>query len=73
MIKFFSPGKQLEVHRNINNKWDAKRSADVTPVVNLRISLCTSDEASNQGQGSSEIQNRDISGPTKRTDVPQQF
>ena len=50
--------------------------AGVTPEVNLRNPLCTGEEARKQGnppwlwnpgQTSPEVQNRGISGPTKRT------
>ena len=59
----------------------AKRSAGVAPEVNLRIPLNAGGEACKWGGGSTlalkpvttslEVQNRDISGPTKRTDVHQ--
>ena len=54
--------------------------AGVTPEVNLRTPLCTGEEACkrgnppwlwNPGQTSPEVQNRGISGPTKRTCVLQ--
>ena len=57
---------------------DAKRSADVTPDMNLRNLLLADDKArkrlgptwfSNPGQMSHEVQNRSISSPTIRTDV----
>ena len=60
----------------------AKKSAGVAPQVNLRIPLLAGDEAhkredplwlSNPRQTSSEVQNREISGQTKRTDVLQNF
>ena len=60
----------------------AKRSAGVAPEVNLRNALHISDEANqsgnppwlwNRGQSSPEVQNRGISGPTKRTYVLQNF
>ena len=53
----------------------AKRSADVAPEVNLRMSLCTGEEACklNPEDTSPELQNRGISGLTKRTDVLQFF
>ena len=54
----------------------AKRLAGVTLEVNLRNQVHAGDEASKQGgstlgpvQTSPEIQNRDISGSTKRADV----
>ena len=49
----------------------AKRSAGVAPEVNLRMSLCIGGEASkrNPEETSPELQNRGISGLTKRTDV----
>ena len=60
----------------------AKKSAGVPSEVNLRILLCTGDKAHKQvdppwlwnpGQMSPEVQNRGISGPTKRTDVLQKL
>ena len=53
----------------------AKRSAGVAPEVNLRMSLCTGEEACkrNPEETSPELQNRGISGLTKRTDVVQFF
>ena len=60
----------------------AKRLAGVVPEVNLRIPLHAGDKTCkqggppwlwNQGQMSPEVQNRGISGPTKRTDVLQNF
>ena len=57
----------------------AKRSAGVAPDVNLRILLCVGNKAHKQGDATlalkpraditSEVQNRGISGPTKRNDV----
>ena len=56
--------------------------AGVTPEVNLRNLLCEGEEAHkwgnppwlwNPGQTSPEVQNRGISGPTKRTCVLQKF
>ena len=55
------------------------RSAGVAPEVNLRNPLFTGDEACKQGirpsfepyHQTSPVQNMGISGPTKRTDVPQ--
>ena len=53
----------------------AKRSAGVAPEVNLRNLLLTGDEArdplwlSNPEQMLPEVQNRGVSGPTKRTYV----
>ena len=58
------------------------QSAGVTPEVNLRNSLCAGEEACkrgnppwlwNPGQTSPEVQNRGISGPTKRTYVLQKL
>ena len=60
----------------------AKRSVGVAPEVNLRNPLSTGDEACkwgsqlwlwNPGQTSPEVQNRDISGPIKRTYVLQKL
>ena len=60
----------------------AKRSAGDVPEVNLRIPLHIGDEAHKQGdppwpwnqrQMSPEVQQRGISGPTKRTDVLEIF
>ena len=51
--------------------------AGVAPEVNLRNLLCASEEARKRGnppgQTSPEVQNRGISGPTKRTCVLQKF
>ena len=62
--------------------WLSKRSAGVAPEVNLRNPLCAGEEVCKQGnppylwntgQTSPEVQNRGISGPTKRTYVLQIF
>ena len=62
---------------SLATKLAVKRSAGVTPDVNLSNPLCTGNEACKQGdlpwlwnprQTSPEVQNRNISGSTKRTD-----
>ena len=75
------------VHRYVDENGLAamlatKRSAGVTPEVNLRILLCADDKTHkwgdlpwlwNQGQTSPRDQNMSISGSTKMTDVLQIF